>query len=38
MVHPAGDLVWSRDVTLTAGGQLEVDIPVSPDQLKKGTR
>ncbi|QDU35893.1 hypothetical protein Mal4_01750 [Maioricimonas rarisocia] len=38
MVHPAGDLVWSREVTVTAGNELDIDISVSPDQLAKGAR
>ncbi|MFG0335784.1 MAG: plastocyanin/azurin family copper-binding protein [Maioricimonas sp. JB049] len=38
MVHPAGDLAWSREVTVTAGGELAIDIPVSPDQLAKDVR
>lgn len=35
MSHPAGQLEWSRPITITRGESLEINIDVSPDDLTK---
>jgi plastocyanin len=35
MVHPAGELQWSREIEVEAGETVDVDIQVSPDNLTK---
>ena len=33
LMHPAGELSWSRDVTIEPGAEVRLDIEVSPDNL-----